>query len=95
VPRAQQYADTSLSSRITAWLADNPGTPRGAAIAAGLGVPASYTEEPGKRPPKSRWTIDVGRELSRMYARGQVARQKAERKTAGGVRASTYSLPQQ
>lgn len=95
MPRAQQYADTSLSSRITTWLAEHPGTHRPAEIAAGLGVPASYGVEPGKKPPKSRWTVDVGRECSRMFGRGQLAKQAGDLRTGGGVRASTYSLPVQ
>lgn len=88
MPAPQQYAPTSLSTRITDWLRDNPGFHRPAAIAAGLGIPENRS--------RSQWTVDVGREVSRMFKRGRLVRaQVGALRTAGGVRAATYSLPEE
>lgn len=90
----------SLSTRITGWLQAHDGFHRPAQIAAGLGIPDSYlqAQEAGqlRKTAKSQWTLDVGRECSRMFARGHLVRQQVGAlRTGGGVRASTYSLPQQ
>lgn len=96
MPAPQQYAPTSLSTRITDWLRDHPGFHRPAAIAAGLGVPEHLQPEEGKKPPRARWTMRVGQECLRMFNRGQLVRQQAGKlRTAGGVRAATYSLPEE
>lgn len=95
MPRAQQWSPESLQSRIRLWLLDHPGAHRPSEVAAGLGVPPDFVPEDGKRPPKSRWTIMVARELGRMCDRfGTVERVPGEVMTRGNVPASTYRLPQ-
>ena len=65
-PAKHQYDPTSIRGRIRAWLANHPGAHRPRDIAAGLGVPVDST--------RSKWTIRVGAEVSRMALAGELQR---------------------
>lgn len=88
MPAPKQIDPTSLASGIKLFLWHHPGEAfRPRDIARKITRPESRTV--------SQWTVDVGRECSRMADRGTLERVPGTTMTKGNVPASTYRLTQQ